>query len=395
MSASKRAQGITFLAVAVIAGLLGLGLWLSGNSRSPTVSVSRSSPAEPLPADTLALPGALALQPAKHGEMDGVGITRRGDFARRPAPDSPPDHGPHAVRESLRLTVADARASRTAPPEAPVDPAEHEDGSARAPVVEVSSTVVATAAGPARYAPFGRPLRCELVFTLESTNERTPIIALVTEDQWWNGELVIPAGTEAHGAARVDRSRDRVFSDEEWVLVLPRQEGRAHGRELVVHGLALDRDQPDAALSSWGLTDGSYGLRGRVLRNTDPEELKLFAATFLGAAASGLQETRSDAFGGRTVLATPANASLEGLRAVLTQVASRIEEEVRRNGSYLQVPAGKQFYLYLTQSLLPDEARVASLAPGRTFLRPSAGGARSAAPADGLPQETSPHRTLP
>jgi hypothetical protein len=52
------------------------------------------------------------------------------------------------------------------------------------------------------FLPYGRMLRCELVNTVDSTNIDTPIIGLVIEDAWNDGRLIIPAGTEVHGAAQ-------------------------------------------------------------------------------------------------------------------------------------------------------------------------------------------------
>lgn len=56
------------------------------------------------------------------------------------------------------------------------------------------------------YAPAGRLIRCVLVNTVDSANIDTPIIALVTDDLWHDGRIVIPAGTEVHGKASIDHS---------------------------------------------------------------------------------------------------------------------------------------------------------------------------------------------
>jgi hypothetical protein len=69
------------------------------------------------------------------------------------------------------------------------------------------------------YAPFGRLIPCELVITVDSSTIRTPIIGLVTEDVYFGGHLIIPAGTEIHGVAEVDRERERIASGDRWTLV--------------------------------------------------------------------------------------------------------------------------------------------------------------------------------
>jgi hypothetical protein len=285
--------------------------------------------------------------PRRREERSGVGLIRRSDSFRKPEPARIDPAPPGAPREGLRLVEGPSPHAPTEQPQSHPTPTPP----VAAPAAD-TSLIPPDARSVAHPAPFGRVLQCELVFTVESFVESSPLIGLVVEDQWWDGGLVIPAGTEVHGTARVDRQRDRVFSDETWVLVLPRQPGHAHGRELEVSGRALDRVQPSANGTVWGMTDGSLGLRGEVLRSTSPDEARLFAASFLSAAAAGLQETGESALTGESrVLANPRNAALEGSRAVLDRLASRLAEEVARHGSYLQVPAGKQFYLYVTQSI--------------------------------------------
>jgi len=213
-----------------------------------------------------------------------------------------------------------------------------------------------------RFAPFGRMIKCELVITIDSTSEKTPIVGLVTEDQYWNGELIIPAGTEAHGTATVDRERDRIFTGNHWVLVMPQQGKATNGRELVLTGEALDREDPKGTNATWGITDGSYGLTGEVLKSTESNDIKLFASTFLATAASALQTTTTTAFGSVTPQATAKNAALSGTQALLNQYSNMLIDQIKKNGVFIRVPAGKQFYLYVTETLMPDRAAVAASA---------------------------------
>ena len=193
------------------------------------------------------------------------------------------------------------------------------------------------------YAPFGRLVQCELVVTVDSSSINTPIIGLVTDDIWHNGRLIIPAGTEVHGTAKVDRVRERIAGSGNWTLVWQ------GGEELTVNGLALDREkQPDG--TGWGITDGSAGLRGELLKSDDLAEIKLFAATFLSGAASGLTEKEQTIFGTQTAPSLQ-NAPLVGAQQVLNTYAKQILETIQRDGFYVRVPAGKQFYLYVTQTL--------------------------------------------
>jgi hypothetical protein len=195
----------------------------------------------------------------------------------------------------------------------------------------------------ADYAPFGRLVQCELIVTVDSSSINTPIIGLVTDDIWHNGRLIIPAGTEVHGTAKVDRIRERIASNGNWTLVWQ------GGEELTVNGLALDREK-QADGTGWGITDGSAGLRGQLLKSDDLAEIKLFAATFLSGAASGLTEKEQTIFGSQTVPSLQ-NAPLVGAQQVLNTYAKQILETIQRDGFYVRVAAGKQFYLYVTQTL--------------------------------------------
>lgn len=203
-------------------------------------------------------------------------------------------------------------------------------------------------------APYGRLISCETVVTLESNRLDTPIIGLVTESVFHDGQCVIPAGAEVHGRITVDRARERLAASGPWVVVWESPESKG-SRELRVQGIALDRER-DAVTGRWGDHDGSAGLRGELIRTDDWRETKLFAATFLAAATTALQETRasSGALGESLVpAATARNASLAGTSAILREYAHQIRESIARDGFYLRVPAGKAFYLYVTEAIDP------------------------------------------
>ena len=200
------------------------------------------------------------------------------------------------------------------------------------------------------FAPYGRLVPCELIITVDSSSIRTPIVGLVTEDVFHHGQLIIPAGTEVHGAAQVDRARERIASNGRWTLVWQ------DGQELNVSGLALDREQ-DADTGTWGITDGSAGLRGKLLKTDNLAEVKLFVASLLSGAASAFTETRTSAFG---TFAVPSlqNAPLMGAQSVLDRYAQQILQTIERDGFYVRVPAGKQFYLYITQTVDEQDAKI-------------------------------------
>ena len=214
------------------------------------------------------------------------------------------------------------------------------------------------------FAPFGRLIPCETVIAIESSRLDTPVIGLTTEDVWHDGKLVIPAGAEVHGRASLDRSRERIAAQGAWVVVW-RTPDAANGTELVVQGLALDRER-DRSGEALGQTDGSAGLRGQLLRSDSMEEIKLFAAAFLNTATAALQDTKSSLspFGESSLpTATARNAALAGSGAILREYAQQIRETIARDGFYVRVPAGKPFYLYVTQTLDRGQGRRGSPKP--------------------------------
>lgn len=202
------------------------------------------------------------------------------------------------------------------------------------------------------YAPYGRLIPCETVITLESSKLETPVIGLVTEDVWHGGRLIIPAGAEVHGRASLDRSRERIAAEGKWVIVW-RDESGMNGTELVVSGIALDRERDDST-GEFGLRDGSAGLIGTLIQTDNLAEIKLFASTFLAGMASGFQQiqTESTPFGVTQITSGSArDASLQGTSAVLNAYAQQIQQTIARDGFFVRVPAGKQFYLYVTQTI--------------------------------------------
>ena len=228
-----------------------------------------------------------------------------------------------------------------------------------APAREVSSE---------RFAPYGRLIPCETVLTIESNRLDTPVVGLVTADVWHDGRMIVPAGAEVHGRASTDRARERLAAQGAWTIVW-RTPGAENGTELAVQGLALDRERDVAG--EWGLHDGSAGLRGEVLRTNDWHEVELFAGTFLSTATAALQSTRTTATllgEAITPAATVRNAALAGTSTVLRDYANQIRQAIERDGIYVRVPAGKPFYLYVTQTL--DLGR-AHRGPATFFQNPS------------------------
>ena len=286
---------------------------------------------------------------------------------RTAAPFKP---APPVVITKAKPVLEPAPVARVAPPEgiapAPraairVPPPEPVKAKPRVPPLSLVAVSAPTPAAEAvgisgAYAPFGRLIPCETVITLESSKLDTPVLGLVTDDVWHNGRRIIPAGAEVHGRASLDRSRERIAASGRWVIVW-RDASDLNGAELALNGIALEREKNDAS-GEFGLRDGSAGLVGDLLRTDSLQEMKLFAATFLSGVAGGLQQTQTLSTVGGVVQVTAGSArdgALRGASDVLNAYARQIQEAIARDGFFVRVPAGKQFYLYVTETI--DQAR--------------------------------------
>jgi len=180
---------------------------------------------------------------------------------------------------------------------------------------------------------------------VDSAAIQTPIIGLVTANVYFGGKLVIPAGTEIHGTAQTDHQRERIASGNHWTFIWQ------NGLEMPIKAIALDREFNDNTnQSGWAITDGSAGLRGEIIKSDNLADIKLFAATFLSGAASALTEKQQTVFG-PVNSPTLNNAPFAGAQAVLQTYAQQILDSIQKDGFYVRVPSGKQFYLYVLQTI--------------------------------------------
>lgn len=211
----------------------------------------------------------------------------------------------------------------------------------------------AESAPPRRFIPHGTLLKCKLVNTVDSANLETPVIAVLLEDVWQNGERVIPANTLVHGTARAGRIRDRITAAGTWRFVWQ------DGRELPFNGVALDREY-EHDIDGYGITDGSAGMKGRVMATDELQEMKLLASAALSGFARGTQD-RTQTGLGSTMTGSVSNGVREGVGEVFDLYAQRTMEDIEENGYFVRVAAGKEFYVYVIGSVNPDKAKVAGV----------------------------------
>lgn len=207
------------------------------------------------------------------------------------------------------------------------------------------------------YLPYGCLIKCALVNTVDSSRIATPIIGMVTEDVWQAGICVISAGTQVHGIAQVDRSRERIASEKEWIVVWQ------DGKELPVKGIALSNTQHGRE-QRWSITDGSAGLEGEILKSDKLAQLKEILATTVSAAGSGLVPvTTTTSPLGNTQVSTTGSAQAvlgESIQAVGRVYAEQIMQSIQRDGWFVRCKAGSSFYLYTLETVDISNAHVGS-----------------------------------
>jgi Bacterial conjugation TrbI-like protein len=320
----------TFIPVGVVIGLAGIVLWIAlSQQRGPQKLVQRQKELEQ-GIEKLTEPMTSSIR-----NFNPVVVTKRQPEPMRREPvvldgRSERENVPKSVAAPLTIFAADPQ---------PVKPPSREP--------------------KGDYAPAFRLVKCQLVNTVDSSNITTPIIGLVTDDLWWNGKIIIRANSEVHGVANVDRVRERIAGNGEFTFVLNEPDGS--GRELVVRGMVLDMEKDDS-MDSYGITDGSAGLRGDVIRTANSDVIKLYAASLISGIAGAFSSnangilgnrvyTNNSALGLSAIQGLAVNPAVGAAQGVLDRYAEQIESSIERDGFFVRVPAGKQFYVYCTEAI--------------------------------------------
>ncbi|MBN8417808.1 MAG: TrbI/VirB10 family protein [Verrucomicrobia bacterium] len=205
---------------------------------------------------------------------------------------------------------------------------------------------------PKLFAPRGILIKAALVITVDSSSLQTPVLGLVTEDVYWNHQLVLPAGTQVHAKAGKGRIRDRIEVAGGFTFIWE------DGREYSISGVALDHER--LSDDTFAITDGSAGIKGIVVQNDQYAQVKVLIAEALqGIMLNNRQQFQS--IYGLVPQNTTSNAALGGGAQAASAYSKLLTTQLSQDLDFVRVGAGTQFYIYTTDVFEPDMASIAGL----------------------------------
>jgi len=201
--------------------------------------------------------------------------------------------------------------------------------------------------------PPGTFIPCALVNTVESSHINTPVVGEVLRDMYQNGRLIIPAGAIVSSFAESGAVRDRIEVAGEWLIVYP------DGWHLRLRGVACDREA-DPANQQFGIEDGSAGLQGELVESDHWANAKAFIALLMTAA---MQTGTAVATSTLQAAHTTGVTSLPDTTPILTKYLDQLLNGETGDGRFVRVRASKEFYLYVTETVLPAKRVITEEAP--------------------------------
>lgn len=208
------------------------------------------------------------------------------------------------------------------------------------------------AESPRLFAPRGTLIKAALVITVDSSSLDTPVIGLVTEDVYWNQKLILPAGTQVHAKAGSGRARDRIEVKGQFNFIWD------DGREYAINGVALDHER--LSDGTFGITDGSTGIRGQIIKNDQYAELKIMVAEALSGIMNN-QQTQFQSIAGLVPTNNSSNAALGGSSKAASAYSQLLTKKLDQDLDFVRVAAGTTFYIYTLDVFEPELASVAGL----------------------------------
>jgi len=209
---------------------------------------------------------------------------------------------------------------------------------------------------PKVFAPRGTLIKAALVITLESNAIGTPVLGMVTEDVYFQGNLIVPAGTQVQAEAFAGSNvRDRIDVRGAFRFLW------TDGSEYICNGIALDHEQlPDG---TFAITDGSPGIRGIIKKTDEYAELKILVAEAMKGIMVNNQSQFQSVYG-LVPENTNRNAALGGGAASAGAYSNLLSKKMEKDMEFVQVAAGTSFYIYTTEIFEPELRSIAGIRQG-------------------------------
>jgi len=229
---------------------------------------------------------------------------------------------------------------------------------------QVTATPIPSATPPAEppqpqaWLPPGTFIPCALVNTVESSHINTPVVGEVLRDMYQNGRLIIPAGAIVSSFAESGAVRDRIEVAGTWLIVYP------DGRHLRVRGIACDREA-DPANQQFGIEDGSAGLQGELVESDHWAMAKGFVGLLMTAA---LQTGTAVATSTLQASHTTGVTAFPDTTPVFAKYLDQLLNGETGDGRFVRVRASHEFYVFVTETVLPAKRVITEQAPAPAAL---------------------------
>ncbi len=190
----------------------------------------------------------------------------------------------------------------------------------------------------APFIPYGSVIPCRLLQAVQCGKGTVPVIAeLLQPVRDAKGRNWIPRGTRLHGSVHSGSLPGRIESAGEWIFVLP-------GQKLLETKASLQDRDFDSVRRIYGINDGTAGISGTVVQVKKTEWKHTIFKEGIAVTADAAQDRMTTALG-VVEMGSARNAVLRSVSSLVKGATPAEREPVTE--SFVSVPAGKEFYLYV------------------------------------------------
>lgn len=178
--------------------------------------------------------------------------------------------------------------------------------------------------------PTGTTIPARLINRIVSSDNRSPVVAVITSEVSSQLGLSIPVGTKVLGNAQVDNGSERV--------------------QVSFHTLVLENGAEQPINATAVMPDGSSGIVGEYHSQLFKRESGRFLGHFISGFADGLKDRER----GNGLPFEPGNlknAGLNGLSESASEHAKSQAEEMKNVNPYVTVEPGVAFLIYLEKGM--------------------------------------------